>query len=82
MELSCSGPVGVGGCFFSVPSGVPKVTNEVKLGEFWFVSATVSCWDCGTVATVERIAKPLYGLIPVPRVRILPTSTPNPSRKV
>jgi hypothetical protein len=27
---------------FTVPNGVPKLTNEVTLGEFWFVSATVS----------------------------------------
>jgi hypothetical protein len=31
---------------FTVPSGVPKVTNEVTSGEFWCVSATVNPWDC------------------------------------
>ena len=29
-----------------VPNGVPQLPNEVTLGEFWCVSATVSDWDC------------------------------------
>jgi RimJ/RimL family protein N-acetyltransferase len=40
---SAYGDVEIG---FSVPSGVLKLTNEVTLGEFWCVSATVNSWDC------------------------------------
>jgi hypothetical protein len=29
-----------------VPSAVPKLPNEVTLGEIWCASATVSDWDC------------------------------------
>jgi hypothetical protein len=31
---------------FTVLNGVLKLTNEVTLGEFWFIGATVSSWDC------------------------------------
>jgi hypothetical protein len=57
----------------AVLSGVLKVTNEVTSGEFWSLSAAVSRWDCSASHRDRQLLNRLYGLTPVPRVRIPPS---------